>query len=260
MKKRVLTAVLVVVMLLSALLAAGCSLFDDNVTVVLNNRGEIQKTYTISIFKNAVLADIETEHVIGVTEVEEDGVMVEKDVEFLGWHPDPGAENGMYKAKGLCRYVEVEEYIRDGVVVLYAIYGVKVIEKHDLVIAWYGQAVAGLTDAIMDNYYTALINWLEDDLRIMGLDIVLRKYTGDVAASCAEVLADGGADIMLGWGGNLPTVGGIPSLERQSGVDMGNRTGRYIDLIRETTKMFDAETSLSKRIFDWSVANTHLFL
>lgn len=260
MKKRFLTALLAVVLLLPVLFTAGCSLFDENVTVVLNNRGEIQNTYTISLFKNAVLADIDTDHVIGVTEVEEEGVMVTKDVEFLGWHPDPSAENGMYKAHGLARYVELTDYIHDGVVILYAIYGVKVIEKHDVIIAWYGQAVAGLTDDIMDNYVTALTNWLEDDLKLIGLDIAFRKYTGDVATSCTEIMADGGADILIGWGGNLTSLGGIPTIERQDGIAMGNRTGRYVDLIRETTMMFDAETSLSKKIFDWTIANTHLFV
>lgn len=260
MKKKLPAILLIIVLVSSALAFSACSMFDYDVKVVLNNMGKIQNTYAISIFKNAVLADIDTDHVIGVTEVEEDGETVTKDVEFLGWHPDPGAANGMYKAKGLVRLAEVEEYVHDGVLVLYAIYGVKVIEKHDLVIAWYGQAVSGLTDGIMDNYSTALMTWLEDEMKMLGFDIVIVKYVGDVASSCIELKSDGGADIMLGWGSNLTTTGDIETIDRLGDIPMGNKTGRYIDLIRETVKMFDANTSLSRKIWQWTIDNAYLFL
>lgn len=263
MKKKLPAILLIIVLVSSAFAFSACSvfdIFDHDVRVVLNNMGNIQDTYTISLFKNAILADIDTNHVIGVTEVEEDGATVIKDVEFLGWHPDPSATNGMYKARGLVRLVEVEEYIHDGVLVLYAIYGVKVIEKHDLVIAWYGQAVSGLTDGIMDNYSTALFAYLEDELKLFGLDVVIVKYIGDVATSCIELTSNGGADIMLGWGSNLTTTGNIPTLDRKSDVPMGNKTGRYIDLIRETVKMFDANTSISRLIWQWTIDNASLLL
>ena len=264
MKKAVLAIVIGLAMLSPALTFSACSVFEKDITVVLNNMGEIQNTYTVNIFKNAVLADIKTDRVIGVTQVEEDGVMVEKNVEFLGWHPDEGASNGMIKAKGLARYAELKEWARKGVVVLYAIYGVKVIEKHDLIIAWYARTLSGLSTAIMDNYSAALFNWLEKE-GFSEPDAVLRSYTGDVFPSCEAVRDDGGADIMLGWGNNLNQFSGngghTACIERQGDIPMGSPgNNRYVDLIRETSVMFDAATSLSRKVFEWTVANKYLFL
>ncbi len=255
---QVLLAMLLIVVMLMGLV--GCSNpFDVDVKVTLVNSGIVEGECVVSIFKNGIAADISTDYKIGTTEVEEDGVMVTKDIEFLGWSPDEGATDGLYKAGGIVKYNDLVDYIVDGQVTLYAIYGVKIIEKHDLIIAWYNKSISGLTESIMETYEEALRDWLKQDSKFDGVDIVIRSYSGDVGTSCNAILDDGGADILIGWGGNVTSTGGIETLERFSGVTMGVASNRYIDIIRETTYMYDDTTTLSRAVWQWTTENTDLF-
>ncbi|MEG2015223.1 MAG: hypothetical protein RR086_05770, partial [Clostridia bacterium] len=71
MKKKYL-AVIITLVLIFAVSMSACATYDKDVSVVLNNGGKIQDTYTISIFKNCILPG-----------VAKDTIPAGK--EFLGW-------------------------------------------------------------------------------------------------------------------------------------------------------------------------------
>ena len=76
--------------------------------------------------------------------------------------------------------------------------------------------------------------------------VELRAYDGDVATSCGNIKADGDVDIMVGWGGNIGSKGGMAEgtdyLEHISGIPMGGET-RYITRI--------SDDDVTKSVFAW---------
>ena len=107
-------------------------------------------------------------------------------------------------------------------------------EKY-VVIAWYAKtSTSGLDETILTNFENALKAYLKEhgvsDERIAT--IVIKPYSGNVGPATQEILDDGGADIMLGFGSadNITTTGFIPAdsiLESVGSVPMGGKT-RYI--------------------------------
>ncbi|MEG2015058.1 MAG: hypothetical protein RR086_04935, partial [Clostridia bacterium] len=146
------------------------------------------------------------------------------------------------------RYDDVKDIVKGSVVTLYAVFGNKPVEPvvtYDLVIGWYAkEATSGLTETIMASYETALKTYLTSQGKdVSKLKIAIRPYDGDVATSCGNIIKAGDVNVLLGWGGNLTSTGGITAIARASGIKMGGKS-RYIDLI--------AETELARLVFTWS--------
>ncbi|MEG2159534.1 MAG: hypothetical protein RRY18_06590, partial [Clostridia bacterium] len=78
---------------------SACATYDKDVSVVLNNGGKIQDTYTISIFKNCILPG-----------VAKDTIPAGK--EFLGWATTEDATEAKYVEKDLVRYDDVKDIVK----------------------------------------------------------------------------------------------------------------------------------------------------
>ena len=121
------------------------------------------------------------------------------------------------------------------------------LSDRSLKIAWYNDDISGLNPLVIANFETALKAYLaESGYPMAEMNIELRSYEGDVATSCGAIMQDGDIDIMLGWGKNIGTTGGMTSgtdfLENVGGIPMGEKT-RYIARV--------TDTAVTKLVFAW---------
>ena len=121
------------------------------------------------------------------------------------------------------------------------------LSDRSLKIAWYNDDISGLNPLVIANFETALKAYLaESGYPMAEMNIELRAYEGDVATSCGAIMQDGDIDIMLGWGKNIGTTGGMTSgtdfLENVSGIPMGGES-RYIARV--------TDTAITKLVFAW---------
>lgn len=122
------------------------------------------------------------------------------------------------------------------------------LSDRSLKIAWYDkESTSGLNSLIIANFETALKAYLaESGYPMAEMNIELRAYEGDVATSCAAIMQDGDIDIMLGWGKNIGSEGGMTSgtdfIENVSGIPMGGEL-RYIARV--------TDTAITKLVFAW---------
>lgn len=235
MKMRFIASVLILVLSLSVLLT-GC-FTERNVNVVFKlEDGTIYHAAAVDNFSSELIPEFP-------------GDQVPSGMEFLGWGftadqtenllPDGGLVTVQYIADSLGK--------TDASVVMYPVFGEKVVIEYDLVVGWYNlPATSGMTEEIADAYKAALEEHLAS-IGKEGLLIDVRPYEGNVAATGAKILEDGDVDILMGWGGNLTSKGEVPTVERAGSMKLGEVEGRYIDLI--------SEDELAKIIFDWTVEN-----
>ena len=122
------------------------------------------------------------------------------------------------------------------------------LSDRDLKIAWYDkEETSGLNRLIIARFENALNAYLEETGYPMDeMNIELRAYTGDVESSCGEIMQDGDIDLMIGWGKNIGTTGGMKEgedfLENVSGIPMGGES-RYIARI--------SDSPIANLVFDW---------
>lgn len=241
MKKR-LVATLLVVLMCSVVLSACSALegLEKDIQVSLNVNGEIVGTYTVNSFNNAVV----------------DEPAAPSGKSFLGWsaHSDWESmdinEALLSKNKTLLRYAEIKDFAKDGSVTLYAVFGQ--IPRHDLAIAWYNkEATSGLNQSIMDNFTTALKDFLQGKgYNVDEMDIVVRAYDGNVGTSCGNIKADADIDIMVGWAArsNIEGTGGLIA-----GQDFlqnyGNITLNGAPKARYSAKLYDSD--LVNTVYQW---------
>lgn len=123
--------------------------------------------------------------------------------------------------------------------------------KETIVVAWYNNTKSGLTQAIMDDFVTALKAHLTSQGKDMSkIDIVIRAYDGKVGASCSAIKAAGDVDIMVGWSttSNLVGTGGLTAgtdfLQNYGDITLtGSTTARYAARI--------ADDELTKLVYNW---------
>lgn len=123
--------------------------------------------------------------------------------------------------------------------------------KETIVVAWYNNTKSGLTQAIMDDFVTALKAHLTSQGKdVSKIDIVIRAYDGKVEASCSAIKAAGDVDIMVGWStkSNLVGTGGLTAgtdfLQNYGDITLtGSTTARYAARI--------ADDELTKLVYNW---------
>lgn len=123
--------------------------------------------------------------------------------------------------------------------------------KETIVVAWYNNTKSGLTQAIMDDFVTALKAHLTSQGKdVSKIDIVIRAYDGKVGESCAAIKAAGDVDIMVGWSttSNLVGTGGLTAgtdfLQNYGDITLtGSTTARYAARI--------ADDELTKLVYNW---------
>lgn len=122
-------------------------------------------------------------------------------------------------------------------------------DEKELVVAWYDlKETSGLDQYIISLFSSSLETYVAsaDNGAYADYTVELRAYDGDVATSCGNIKTDGDVDIMVGWGGNIGSKGGMTEgtdyLEHISGIPMGGET-RYITRI--------SDDDVTKSVFAW---------
>lgn len=246
MKKHFTAALLAVFMCISCLaMFVGCSavsVLEKDLRLVLNVDGEIYAVYDISIYNNAVITEPKAP----------------EGKSFYGWSPQ---ENWAEKEQSevivtpkttFIAYNDVKDYVKKGSssLTLYAAF--YEIPPKDLVVAWYrAEGVStqtGLTQEIMDTFTQNMYTFLETkDYTPAEMDIVVRAYDGNVGTSCGNLLSDGDVDLMVGWGGNIGSTGGVQFIENVDKVQIGT-VSRYAARLNDKY--------LSRLVFVW-ILNTY---
>lgn len=242
MKKRFFAILTVIALCIAAL--AGCSLTksaERDVQVALKVGNEYQGTYTVNIFNNAIVEE----------PTAPTGTL------FLGWTPEAdweniGAENvPLTQNKGLIRYDDVKNWIKDDElsITLYAVFGE--IARHDLVIAWYNKpATSGLDESIIEQFTANLNTYLTSQgYTPAEMDIIIRGYSGNVGPTCDAIKSDADVDIMIGWAAasNLEGTGGLKPgvdfLENYGNIKINPEKARYSARL--------SDTELCKLVYSW---------
>lgn len=236
---------LVIPLLLASL--SGCSLakgLEDNVNVVFEYKGEIISSDTVNQFKN-ILAPNLTDAQIPVN------------CEFFGWtwyNPnavDITAENFDEKyiePDGLVRYDILKDYVEGETITLRPLFFNEAdipVPEYYIAIGWYAKtSTSGLSEEKINAWVEDLKAFLltqgatQEDLN----NIKITPYVGDVATSGSQVSKDRYNDILLGWGGNLTSTGGVTTLDHIGGINMGDKS-RYI------SRLTDKEIAV--KVFQW---------
>lgn len=122
-------------------------------------------------------------------------------------------------------------------------------DEKELVVAWYDlKETSGLDQYIISLFSSSLETYVAsaDNGAYADYTVELRAYDGDVATSCGNIKTDGDVDIMVGWGGNIGSKGGMTEgtdyIEHISGIPMGGET-RYITRI--------SDDDVTKSVFAW---------
>lgn len=234
MKKYVIAALLVIAMCMTVL--AGCMKFlEKDVQVTLDSGGENLGCFTVNSFNNAIVPRPDVpEKFEGMT--------------FIGWTAQENWEElepkqiNISANKELIRYDDVKDYVKSGSITLYAAF-----VKVDLVIAWYDRHTSGtesgLNEEVIGTFKDNMFAYLRSEGHTPeNMYIDIRSYSGTVGASCEKIIKDADVDIMVGWGSNLDSTGGIACVEKQGSIAIGS-TSRY------AASLNDKE--LTKSVFTW---------
>lgn len=177
--------------------------------------------------------------------------------EFYGWtwlNPDSikiteeGFDSKYIAYDEVVHYAEVKDHASNGNVTLYPLFINEKdipIPNYYIAIGWYAKSsTSGLTDAIMNNWAEDLKTYLksegasDEDLA----NVVIKGYQGDVATAGSLVNKDRFIDVLIGFGNNINTTGGVEVIEKDGGITMGGKS-RYIARL--------TEKDIAKKVYDW---------
>ena len=227
--------------------------FEEELSVVFMNEGEVVGTGSVTQYKNVKTPEISDAYV-------PDGYR------FYGWtvyNPDavdpasPDFKSTYVGGGKMLHYMDVKGHENsEKEVVLSALIIDKSLvpkEYHYAVVAWYDkESTSGITSIEIETLNSRLAAYLgaegvsEEDIAT----IVIRGYTGNVGPSCGQIMADEDVDIMLGWGSvsNVTSTGGMPeSMLLESKVYSVTYNGaiknRYIHRLTESESVL--------KVWDW---------
>lgn len=165
---------------------------------------------------------------------------------FVGWRVGEELKNAGEKFTVTKSTVVTAEYSLDTSV------------DFTITIGYYAHTNGGFTngDPIITNVKTALEAYLASNGISTGYDVITFKaYSGKVGTAGTSINADIDANtnvgIVLGFGSNLKTTGGVDYSERQGGFEMGTATGRYVYKLNDN--------AISNIIYDWMVSEGSTF-
>lgn len=232
---------------LSLLTLSGCGIvksMEKDLTIVYTYKNEIIKSTTVNQFKNGISPTLTEE-------------MIPFNHEFYGWtwlNPDSiEITDEDFASKYIAydeviHYQAVKEYANNSVVTLAPLFiNIDDIPVPDyyLAIGWYGKSsTSGLNKEIMDNWTKSLYTYLrkegatEEDIQ----NIHVTEYLGDIATAGSLINKDRYNDILIGFGKNIQSTGGVEYIENIGNIPMGGKT-RYI------TRLTEDEVAI--KVFNW---------
>lgn len=237
----------IILLPITLLLLSSCSLVKGmehqlSVTYVYNEN--IIASKNINEFTNAVSPSLSEE-------------MIPVNHEFYGWtwlNPDKvqvtdeDFEEKYIPYDEVVHYKDVKDYANNSNVTLYPVF-INIddipIPNYYVAIGWYAKSsTSGLTETIINNWTNDLKNYLknngatDDDLA----NIIVKGYQGDVATAGSLVNKDRFIDVLIGFGNNIDSTGGVTCIEKDSGIEMGGKS-------RVIARLSEKETG--KKVYEW---------
>ncbi len=223
------------------LLLSGCSLvkgMEHDLNIVFEYNEQIISSTTVNEFKNGVSPTLSEE-------------MIPINHRFYGWtwlNPDAidiasytdsknKVTDEFYKTfisyDDVIHYSEVKEHAYNTTVVLRPLFineAAIPVPSYYIAVGWYAKTSTSGLNADKVEVWT---NDLKTYLTSKGAtkenleDIVITPYQGDVATAGSLVNKDRFNDILIGFGNNIGTTGGVNFVENVGGITMGGKS-RYI--------------------------------
>ena len=232
MKKRILT---LFTSLCSFFLLCSCGVvkgFEQDISISVRVTGELYYSGTVNIFNNVILPKMDASYV--PTNMKFAGYTLDS-----GWTIDDGVDK-LYKEGAIIRYNDIKQYSYNGNVELFSQFvgkDVDIAEKHYLAVGWYNKLkTSGIDEKIAgkieENLKTFLVanGATKEDLA----DFIFKGYEGDVGTSGGRINDDGYMDVVIGWGANLQSTGGVNYIDRYAAKEnYGEATKRYVYLLRD---------------------------
>lgn len=241
MKKKIVFLPIFLIALSSCSLIKGME-HQLSVTFVYND--EIIASKNVNEFTNATTPKLKDE-------------MVPINHEFYGWTwldpdtvkiSDEDFETKYIAYDEVVHYHDVKNYANNSNVTLYPLF-INIddipIPNYYIAIGWYAKSsTSGLTKEIINNWTNDLKTFLknqgatDEDLS----NVVIKGYEGDVATAGSLITKDRFVDVLLGFGNNIDSLGGVNCLEKDSGIVMGGKN-------RVIARLSEKETG--KKVYDW---------
>lgn len=112
-------------------------------------------------------------------------------------------------------------------------------------IGWWKNNSSGLTQEIIDTFEAGLKAYLTSEgYDLTSFTVTFVALDGNLATTAGTIKTDGDFDVVLGYGVNLKSTGGVEYVDRIDGIDMGTQTGRYIYQL--------SDKAVAKLVFDWT--------
>lgn len=227
---------------------SGCSVvksLEKNLEVNFLYKEEVIATSTVNQFTNALIPELASGYI-------PDGY------ELYGWTwydpdiisiKDPNFESFYIPYDEVVHYDDVKNYAENGVVSLRPVF----VDEDDipipdyyLAVGWYGKtSTSGLDQTIVDRWAETLYTYLRSEGATeeeIG-KIHIEEFLGDVATAGSLVNKARYIDILIGFGNNINTTGGVEVIEKDGPYTMGNKDNRRICLLRET--------EVARKVYEW---------
>ncbi len=227
---------------------------EHHLTVVFEYKDEIVKTSDVSEFNNGVCPTLDDALIptgcrfYGWTWKDPDSIDITKYTDSKNKVTDEFYTN-FIEYDDVVHYDEIKDYAFNSTVTLKPLFideSIIPIPTYYLAIGWYAKSsTSGLTQEIVDKWTIDLKNYLktegasDSDLE----DVVITGYEGDVATAGSLINKDKYNDILIGFGNNIDSTGGVSVINKVGGIQMGTKSNRYIAQLNEK--------DLTVKVFSW---------
>lgn len=217
---------------------------EEEITVVFEYNNEIIYSDYTTQFRNVLMPTLSEEQIpvhhefYGWTWLNPDSVSI-KDADFAEKY---------FEKDGVIHLADVKDYAFNSTVTLHPVFVLEddiPIPNYYIAIGWYGKtSTSGLDQARVDAWTIDLKEFLkaegatDEDLN----NIVINKYEGDVATAGSLINKDRYIDVLIGFGKNIGSTGGVEYIDNIGGIIMGGKE-RYI------TQLTEKETAV--KVFNW---------
>lgn len=239
------------------LLLSGCSLvkgMEHNLNVVFEYNGQILSSTTVSEFKNGASPTLSEEMIplnhrfYGWTWLNPDSINIGKYTDEKNRVTDEFYTN-FISYDDVVHYDEIKDHSYNTTVVLKPLFineDAIPVPSYYIAIGWYAKtSTSGLNASKVEAWTEDLKTYLSskgataENLE----DIIITPYEGDVATAGSLVNKDKFNDILIGFGNNIGTTGGVEFIENVGGITMGGKS-RYITKLNTKTVTEDVFTWL----------------
>ena len=217
---------------------------EEEINVVFEYNNEIIYSDYATQFRNVLMPTLSEEQIpvehefFGWTWLNPDSVSI-KDTDFAEKY---------FEKDGVVHLNDIKDYAFNSTVTLYPVFVLEddiPIPNYYIAVGWYGKTgTSGLDQARVDAWTVDLKEYLksegasDEDLN----NVVINKYDGGVAEAGSLINKDRYIDILIGFGGNIQSLGGVEYIENIGGITMGGKS-------RHIARLTEKETAV--KVFNW---------